>query len=151
MSDVSPGLLYHLPSIDQILHPWWHHPNAHYVGRHRGRYQHTITASGIPASALPYGIRSVRMTYIDAHGTKLSGHSFNLPEVQTMSFSENEESNELKGDNKLIATRGKGQTVSWELSGVGLDAKVWEKLVGPTPEPKPTLWQRVKGWFRHER
>lgn len=60
--------------------PWWHHPNHNYEGRHRGDYQFRLTHSGLPVIALPYGLRSVRITpYLDAAETQ-----FGEPTVVTL-------------------------------------------------------------------
>ena len=49
------------------FHPWWHHPNANYTGKHRGRYE--FWGRAYPHTAVPYGIRSILIEpYIDASG-----------------------------------------------------------------------------------
>lgn len=86
-----------------------------------------------PMTALPYGMRDVKLTrYSDAAGTVLAGTSVDLPYMQTLSFSETEEFQQLRGDDKVIAIRGQGSMVEWELEAGGLDLAAWEILTGGT-------------------
>lgn len=78
------------------------------------------------ADALPYGCRDVKLTqYIDAAGMVLGTTSVDLPYMQTLNFTEAEEFAELRGDDKLITTRGRGSTVNWDLEAGGLSVKAW--------------------------
>jgi hypothetical protein len=74
--------------------------------------------------ALPYGLRDVKVRPIDANG--VVGSSVDLPASRTFSFSESEDYEELRGDDRLIAIRGKGPSVDWSLEagGISLDAFV---------------------------
>lgn len=81
--------------------------------------------------ALPYGVRDCKLTeYIDAGGTVLGTTSVDLPYMQTLSFSESEEFQELRGDDKLITTRGQGAQVEWDLEAGGMSTPVWAILTG---------------------
>lgn len=81
--------------------------------------------------ALPYGIRDVKLTpYLDAAGTQLGSQSFDLPNMQTFSFSENEEFQELRGDDRIVTTRGKGSQVEWSLEAGGISPKCWSIFSG---------------------
>lgn len=83
------------------------------------------------ADALPYGVRDCKLTeYIDAAGTVLGSTSIDLPYMQTLSFSETEEFSELRGDDKLITTRGKGSQVDWDLEAGGMSTPAWATLTG---------------------
>jgi len=75
--------------------------------------------------SLPYGLRDIKLTSYTNIST-LAGTSIDLPNGRTMSFEEAEDFEELRGDDKVIATRGKGASVSWELEagGVSLEALV---------------------------
>lgn len=85
------------------------------------------------ADALPYGIRDVKLTpYSDAQGTVLAGASIDLPNIQTLSFSESEEFQELRGDDRLITTRGQGAQVDWSLEAGGISIKAWAVMSGGT-------------------
>lgn len=82
-------------------------------------------------TALPYGIRDCKLTeYTDASGSLLSGSSVDLPNMQTFSFSETEEFNDLRGDDRLIATRGQGAMVEWELEAGGISFAAWAVMSG---------------------
>lgn len=102
-------------------------------------------------TALPYGIRDCKLTpYVDASGTILGDTSIDLPNMQTFSFSENEEFQELRGDDRIIATRGQGAQVEWSIEAGGVNMKVWAILTGgqiietgTTPDRKIIL--RKKG------
>lgn len=84
-----------------------------------------------PATALPYGIRDIKLTrYTDSSGTILAVASVDLPYAQTLSFSESEDFEELRGDDRVIAIRGKGSLVDWELDAGGLDFAALEVLSG---------------------
>ena len=82
-------------------------------------------------TALPYGIRDVKLTpYADAAGTVLGDVSIDLPYIQTFSFSETEEFQELRGDDKVITTRGQGAQVEWSLESGGISLKAWAIFTG---------------------
>lgn len=90
------------------FHPWWHHPSGHYVGRHRGDYQHwEQSPPGTPGKPLPYGVRDIKITpYIDVGDLNyaMSIWGIRLPTHQTISFSGKEEYAEFQGDG-LTTTR----------------------------------------------
>lgn len=83
------------------------------------------------ADALPYGVRDCKLTpYNDAQGSVLDNESIDLPNMQTLTFSEKEEFQELRGDDKLITTRGKGAQVDWSIEAGGMSVKAWAVLTG---------------------
>lgn len=85
----------------------------------------------VAQTALPYGIRDCKLTkYTDASGTILDTVSVDLPYMQTFSFSEGEEFSELRGDDRVIAIRGQGALVDWELDSGGIDIYAWQILTG---------------------
>ena len=82
-------------------------------------------------TALPYGIRDIKLTpYVDALGTVLGSTSVDLPYAQTMSFSEAENFEELRGDDKLITTHGQGAQVDLSLEAGGISLAAWKILTG---------------------
>jgi hypothetical protein len=84
-------------------------------------------------TALPYGMRDCKITpYSDAAGSVLSSEVVDLPNMQTFSFSETEEFQELRGDDRVVAIRGSGSLVEWELEAGGYKIRVWEILTGGT-------------------
>lgn len=84
-------------------------------------------------TTLPYGLRDVKITsYSDAGGTTLSGSSTDLPYARTFTFSEAEDFEELRGDDKLVTTRGKGAAIDWDLEAGGLSFDALKIIVGGT-------------------
>ena len=82
---------------------------------------------------LPYGVRDIKLTpYTDALGMVLGTTSVDLPYIQTLNFSEAEEFSELRGDDKLITTRGRGAMVNWDLESGGLPIHAWAVMTGGT-------------------
>lgn len=82
-------------------------------------------------TALPYGIRDCKLTpYTDQAGTILGSASVDLPNMQTFSFSETEEFQELRGDDRVVTTRGQGAQVEWSLEAGGVDLRIWAFLTG---------------------
>lgn len=82
-------------------------------------------------TALPYGMRDCKLTqYDDAIGTDLGAESLDLPNMQTFSFSETEEFQDLRGDDVLVTTRGQGAQVEWSLEAGGLSLRIWAILSG---------------------
>lgn len=111
------------------------------------------------STALPYGLRDVKLTpYVDALGTRLGTTSVDLPYSQTFSFSEAEEFQELRGDDKLVTTHGRGAQVSWSLASGGISLPAWKTMSGGTlaeegvaPNRSIRLRKRssdVRPWFR---
>jgi hypothetical protein len=81
---------------------------------------------------LPYGLRDIRLTpYTDATCTTL-GTGVDLPNARTLSFSEAEDFEELRGDDKVVTTRGKGAGVEWELESGGLSYEALKVMAGGT-------------------
>jgi hypothetical protein len=95
-----------------------------------------MTAPTPPAAAalphsLPYGLRKVVITpYTDANGTILSSTSYQFPIAQTLSFSETEEFDELRGDDRLAAIHGRGAEVDGSIEGGGISIQIWSLITG---------------------
>jgi hypothetical protein len=82
-------------------------------------------------TALPYGLRDIKMTnYADAQGSVLGTDTVDFPNARTLSFSEQEEFEELRGDDRVVTTRGRGAMLEWEIEAGGLSLDVWKKLGG---------------------
>ena len=108
---------------------------------------------------LPYGVRDVKLTqYVDALGMVLGSASVDLPYIQTLNFAEAEEFTELRGDDKLITTRGKGAMVNWDLESGGLPIPAWAVFTGGSvierglePDREIELQKKAtqaRPWFR---
>ena len=83
------------------------------------------------AEALPYGLRDVKLTPY-TNSTTLAASSVDLPNSRTFSFEEAEEFEELRGDDKVVATRGRGASVSWELESGGISLPAYKVMNGGT-------------------
>ena len=78
-------------------------------------------------TSIPYGLRDVKLTpYTDAAGTTLGTTSVDLPYSRTVSFTESEDFNDLRGDDKLVTSHGSGPTaaIDFEAGGLSLEALV---------------------------
>jgi hypothetical protein len=82
---------------------------------------------------LPFGLRDLKVTpYTDFTATTLAGSSIDLPNSQTFSFTEAEDFEDLRGDDQLKTSHGKGNQVNWELSHGGISLEAYAALVGGT-------------------
>lgn len=108
---------------------------------------------------LPYGVRDLKLTqYTDALGMVLGTTSVDLPYIQTLNFTEAEEFAELRGDDKLITTRGRGSMVNWDLESGGLPIAAWAVFTGGSvierglePDREIELQKKAtqtRPWFR---
>lgn len=86
----------------------------------------------LAAYALPFGLRQVKLTPLDAAGATVPASSLLLPASRTFSFSDVESFEELEGDDVIIGAHGSGPTVDWELEGGGISLAVWKLLGGGT-------------------
>lgn len=81
--------------------------------------------------AIPFGLRDIKITpYTDAQGTALASVSYDLPYVQTMTFTETEDFTEMRGDDALITTRGGGAMVDWSIEAGGMSLVIWSLFSG---------------------
>lgn len=79
-------------------------------------------------NALPFGLREVKVTPINTDGTY--GTRVKLPAGQTFSFTESEDFEELRGDDRLIAERGAGPLVDWDLEAGGISLNAYQVITG---------------------
>lgn len=95
--------------------------------------------------SLPYGIRAIKLTpYTDAAGTTLDTTSVALPYSRTLSFTESEDFEDLRGDDRLITSHGKGPQVDWELESGGLPFEAYRVMAGGTVASTGTGATEVK-------
>lgn len=97
-------------------------------------------------TALPYGLRDVKVAPIDATGT--IGTMVDLPNSQTLSFTENEDFQELRGDDKVVAKRGNGPTVDWELDSGGISLEAYAIINGGTVATSGVAPAQVKTYSK---
>jgi hypothetical protein len=84
------------------------------------------------ATSLPYGLRDVAIRSFTDASCVTPDVGIDLPYARTFSFSEAEDFEELRGDDKLITTRGKGPSVEWELESGGLPLDILPLIAGGT-------------------
>ena len=82
---------------------------------------------------LPYGLRDIKLTpYTDALGTVLAATSVDLPVARTLSFTDTEDFEQLRGDDRVWAEHGNGALVEWELESGGLPFEAFKVMAGGT-------------------
>lgn len=81
--------------------------------------------------SIPFGMRQVRLTpYTDVSALTLSGSSVSLPMAQVFSFTETEDFEDLRGDDRLQTSHGKGPEIDWELTAGGISLDAYYVLAG---------------------
>jgi hypothetical protein len=85
----------------------------------------------LQSQALPFGMRQVRLTpYTDVSATALAAFSVALPMAQIFSFTETEDFEDLRGDDRLQTSHGKGPQIEWELTAGGIVLEAYQVLAG---------------------
>lgn len=80
---------------------------------------------------LPYGLRDVKITpYTDLTRTVLAGSSIDLPNAQTFTFTEAEDFEDLRGDDQLQTSHGKGPVLNWDLESGGISLEAYAAIAG---------------------
>lgn len=90
---------------------------------------------------LPFGLRDVKVRQLTG---ETPGTSVDLPNGRTFSFSEAEDFEELRGDDGLVAVRGLGPSVDWELEGGGISLDAVAIMFGGTVTTTGTTPNQVK-------
>lgn len=86
----------------------------------------------LATSAIPFGLRQVKLVPLDNAGAEVPAQSVFLPASRTFSFAETEEFETLEGDDRTIASHGAGPTVDWDLEGGGISLAAWKIMAGGT-------------------
>jgi hypothetical protein len=81
--------------------------------------------------ALPFGLRDVKLTPLGADGAT-PGTAVDLPVSRTLSFSETEDFEELRGDDAVEASHGSGPIVEWDLESGGISLEAYAVMAGGT-------------------
>lgn len=81
--------------------------------------------------ALPFGMRDTKVTPYETNAaTTLEAASINQPNARTLSFSESEDYEELRGDDKIVAIRGLGASVEWDMEAGGISIPAYKAMNG---------------------
>lgn len=82
-------------------------------------------------TALPYGLRDVKLVqYPSLEAIAFGSTLVDLPNAQTMSFTDAEEYTDLRGDDKLVTSHGQGSEVEWEIESGGISFAAHAILAG---------------------
>lgn len=82
---------------------------------------------------LPYGLRDVRVTpFTDATNSAYAAQSIDLPNSQSFAFTDAEDFEDLRGDDQLQASHGKGAEPTWELGAGGISLEAYAAINGGT-------------------
>lgn len=84
----------------------------------------------LPTTALPYGLRDVKLFVYAGETPAASG--VDLPNSRTLSFSEAEDFEELRGDDGVVAVHGNGPSVDFDLEAGGINFQALKALNGGT-------------------
>jgi hypothetical protein len=80
----------------------------------------------------PFGIRDIKVIPFTNESTEVTGTPVDLPAARTLSFTEAEDFEELRGDDKKIASRGMGASVDWDLEAGGVPLSAIKVIAGGT-------------------
>lgn len=84
-------------------------------------------------TALPFGLRDIKfISYTDATATVLEEELIDLPYARTLSFTESEDFEDLRGDDQLVTSHGSGPWVEWELESGGISLEAYAAMSGGT-------------------
>lgn len=111
-------------------------------------------------TAYPFGLRDLEIKPITNVLTEALGTLTDIPASRKFKFTDSEDYETLRGDDRDILVRGKGAKVQWELESGGYPADVAKAIVGgtltdsgTTPNQKRDLQKKVtdaRPWFRVE-
>lgn len=83
------------------------------------------------APVLPFGIRDIKIIpYTTLAATVLDSAMIDLPYARTLSFTEAEDFEDLRGDDQLITSHGSGAWVEWELEAGGISLEAYTAMNG---------------------
>jgi hypothetical protein len=82
-------------------------------------------------TSLPYGLRDIKLVqYPDLEADSFGTTLVDLPNAQTMSFTDAEEYTDLRGDDKLVTSHGQGSEAEWEIESGGISFAAHAILAG---------------------
>lgn len=95
---------------------------------------------------LPYGLRDIKVATLDSAGVK--GTLIDLPNAQTLEFTEGTEVQELRGDDQVVAQRVTVNAVEWTLDAGGISFEAMTVIAGGTVASTGVTPNVVKTWSR---
>jgi hypothetical protein len=99
---------------------------------------------------LPYGLRDVKITpYTDLTATVLGAQKIDIPNSQTFTFTDKEDYEDLRGDDKLITSHGKGSEVDWDLESGGVSMEAYAAIAGGTVATTGVTPNQVKRYKKN--
>lgn len=100
----------------------------------------------LAGTRLPYGLRDVKVATLDSAGVK--GTLVDLPNAQTFEFQEETETQELRGDDAVVAKRTTVSDVSWTLEAGGIAFTAMVVIAGGTVASSGTTPNMKSTWIR---
>jgi hypothetical protein len=101
-------------------------------------------------TALPFGMRDTKITPFTTPAATALGTGGDYPNARSLSFAEAEDFAELRGDDKLVALRGLGGSVDWDMEHGGITVPAYKNMnggtvttTGVTPSQKTTYAKKV--------
>jgi hypothetical protein len=100
----------------------------------------------INLNRLPYGLRDVRVATLDSAGVK--GTLIDLPNAQTFEFQESTSTQQLRGDDTVVAQRTTVDAVEWTLEAGGINFAAMVVIAGGTFATTGTTPAVKNTWVR---
>lgn len=85
-----------------------------------------------PDIGLPYGMRDTRLTPYTTAAATVLGTGLDSPNARSLTFTEGEDFEELRGDDTVVAIHGKGPNVSWDMEAGGISLAAYKTVAGGT-------------------
>lgn len=98
-------------------------------------------------NTLPFGLRDVKLQSISSAGI-VSATLVDLPVARTLSFSDTEDFEELRGDDVIVGAHGSGAVVEWDLEGGGISLDAYAIMAGGTVTSTGTTPAQVKTYSK---
>ena len=98
-------------------------------------------------TTLPFGLRDVQIKPMAA-GSETPGTAVDLPNARTFSFSETGDSEELRGDDGVVAVHDLGAGVDWELEGGGVSLEAIAAMYGGSVVTSGTTPNQTKTYTK---
>lgn len=84
----------------------------------------------VPDLGLPYGMRDTRLTPYTTAAATVLGTGVDSPNARSITFTEGEDFEELRGDDTVVAIHGKGPNVTWESESGGIALTSYKTMAG---------------------